>query len=79
MLKSVKARTLHWTNGLALLPGQPDFLANIGARERSRRDDKDEVLQLLRPECVFDLAPPVAPAFERHDVLPDREVFLFKP
>ena len=39
------------------------------------REHRDEVLQLLRSQRLLDLAPPVAPAFERNEVLPHRQVY----
>jgi hypothetical protein len=72
-------RPLYRADGLALLPREPDFAPDIGAFERSRRDDKNEMLQPLRFQRLFDLAPPVASTLERDNVLPDREIALAQP
>ena len=74
-----KPRSLDGANGLALLPREADFAAHDRARERGRRDNEDEMLQRLRFERLLDLAPPVAPALERDDVLPDRKIALDQP
>src|SRR5580692_2834350 len=74
-----KPRSLNRAGGLALLAREANFAAHDRARERGRRDDKDEMLKRLRLQRLFDLAPPVAPALERDDVLPDGEIALLKP
>lgn len=74
----MSARPADRRDGLALLPGEPDFLLHHAAFERGGRDDKHEVLELLRSQRVLDLAPPVLSALERDDVLPDRESLLFQ-
>ncbi len=72
------ARPPDRADRLALLPGEPDFLLHDAAFERFGRDDEDEVLEVLRPQGVLDLAPPVLPALERGEVLPEGEVVLFE-
>jgi hypothetical protein len=73
-----KARTLDGADRLALLAGQPNLTPNDRTFERRFGDDEDEMLEGLGFQRIFDLAPPVAPAFERDDVLPDREVFFLR-
>ena len=74
-----EARPLNGADRLALLSRQANLAPNDRAFERHRRDDENEMLQRLGFERVLDLAPPVAPAFERDNVLPDREIALAQP
>jgi hypothetical protein len=64
--------------GLALLSRQADLAPHHRARQRLRRDHQDEMLQRLGFQRALDLAPPIAPAFERHQVLPDAEPLGFQ-
>jgi hypothetical protein len=71
-----KTWALDRADRLALLAGEPDLSAHPVACQRGRSDHKNEMLQRLRLQGILDLAPPVAPAFERNEILPDREVLL---
>jgi hypothetical protein len=70
-----QAQPLHRADRLALLTGEPNLAPDVRAFERSRGDDANEMLQRLELQDVLNLAQPVAAAFERNNVLPDREVF----
>jgi hypothetical protein len=70
-----QAQPLHRADRLALLTGEPNLAPDLRAFERSRGDDANEMLQRLGLQDVLNLAQPVAAAFERNNVLPDREVF----
>ena len=69
----LEPRALDRQEGLALLARQPDLAPHYVARQRLRRDHQDEMLQRVGFQRPLDLAPPVAPAFERDEILPDAE------
>jgi hypothetical protein len=66
-------RSLDGQDGLALLARQPDLAPYHRARQGLRRHHQDEMLKRLGFQRALDLAPPVAPAFEGDQVLPDAE------
>lgn len=63
---------------LSDLASKPDLLAHDTALERSGCDYQDEVLDGSRPQLLFDLTPPVAPALNSDDILPERKVLRFE-
>lgn len=69
----------HRANRLAFLAGEADLATHIGACKRLRGHDQHEMPQPRRPQRVLDLAPKIAPAFERVEILPDGEAFALEP
>jgi hypothetical protein len=60
-------------NLFSLLPSETDFLANMRTVHRVGRYNEDEMLKRLRAKCFFDLAPPIPPALQRNEVLPNTQ------
>ena len=73
-----EARSSHRRDRLPFLPRQPDFLLDDGAFERGGGDDKNEMLEVFRPQRSLDLSPPTFAALERNKILPNGEIFLLK-
>ena len=42
------------------------------------RDDKNEMLEVFRPQRSLDLGPPVLAALKRNEILPNGEILLLK-
>jgi hypothetical protein len=62
----------------AFLARKTDFQEDDGPLQHPVADNQHPMLERRCPQRLLDSAPPVEPALQCRDVLPDREAFCFE-